>query len=184
MSEIYLVFDPIESAWSDFPEPKDAIAYAKGLMDGSLDDEAWDATTEEIVIVTGRVTHAPVRYDVMTRPDDIDEDGYSPSLGLDWPEQHDEIWKYKIEKVATADPPKPLTEYQEMLLKVLRWVYPGDTCFDKNGVIKVANERPYLTASDTTIIRAIQALLASGFISVKLKGSGRRPTQYVLVQSG
>lgn len=68
---------------------------------GSRNDGEWSTDTEEIRVVLGKTVVArAVECDVIERPDDVDEDGYSPSEGLYF-DSVDRYCDYKIARVAT-----------------------------------------------------------------------------------
>lgn len=88
----YYLHDPGDgyAAYEDIDE---AMAHARGLIAIYRDqcDPEWPEYVEGIAIYEsddpdepgeGNLVARSVAVDVVSRPDDVDEDGYSPSLGL------------------------------------------------------------------------------------------------------
>lgn len=83
----------------------EAIKCAEEVLseyrEGSRNDGEWSTDTEEIRVVLGKTVVArAVECDVIERPDDVDEDGYSPSEDLYF-DSVDRYCDYKIERLAT-----------------------------------------------------------------------------------
>ncbi|WP_407976141.1 hypothetical protein ACJKIH_03190 [Brucella pseudogrignonensis] len=108
MSKLFKVIDPGgfgDCIEGEFDTLDEAIKCAEEVLSeyrkGSYNDGEWSFDTDGISVVQGETVVArAVECNVIERPDDVDEDGYSPSEDL-WFNSVDRYCDYKIERVAT-----------------------------------------------------------------------------------
>ncbi|MCX2696671.1 hypothetical protein [Ochrobactrum chromiisoli] len=108
MRKIFKVKDPGhfgDCVVGKFRTIDEAIKCAEQVLSeyrkGSYNDGEWSFDTDGIMVVQGKTVVArAVECNVIERPDDVDEEGYSPSEDL-WFNSVERYCDYKIERVST-----------------------------------------------------------------------------------
>jgi len=83
----FFIFDPDDSSMSFYATAEERDREVSGVIDNYLDD-CWDEMVTQVV--AGVITHRAQMVNRVERPDDVDEDGWSPD-GDYW----NDDWDYK-----------------------------------------------------------------------------------------
>jgi len=92
---LFFLYDPNHQGMMYFKSKEDREMCVRETINWYLEDD-WSEEVEEICM--GEVTHVVQAVNVLTRPDDVDEEGCDGS-GLYWPEDVETMCDYDMVEV-------------------------------------------------------------------------------------